>query len=221
MGARLSTGVRTTGVENNVLSTDLGRYSTAGRGRSGAVRRPFLDAGFTDEEVQHDGRGKHPQAGRRGRPVSRRIQVIGAHSADFVWRAGGAIAKAVELGGAPRWWRSPTASAASRASSGSRKARRSRRQEGPPLRGRAARHELGARSRALDLGHYPLADRRHEHNRDRRDDREFAPDVLVTTPIRSVQTVSSCRTNAVDTRARSPPARACRARSRDHAAGCP
>ena len=31
--------------------------------------------------------------------MSRRIQVIGAHSADFVWRAGGAIAKAVELGG--------------------------------------------------------------------------------------------------------------------------
>ena len=31
--------------------------------------------------------------------MSRRIQVIGAHSADFVWRAGGAIAKAVEAGG--------------------------------------------------------------------------------------------------------------------------
>ena len=31
--------------------------------------------------------------------MSRRIQVIGAHSADFVWRAGGAIAKTVELGG--------------------------------------------------------------------------------------------------------------------------
>jgi len=31
--------------------------------------------------------------------VSRRVQVIGAHSADFVWRAGGAVAKAVEAGG--------------------------------------------------------------------------------------------------------------------------
>ena len=31
--------------------------------------------------------------------MSGRIQVIGAHSADFVWRAGGAIAKAVEAGG--------------------------------------------------------------------------------------------------------------------------
>ena len=27
--------------------------------------------------------------------MSRRVQVIGAHSADFVWRAGGAVAKAV------------------------------------------------------------------------------------------------------------------------------
>ena len=31
--------------------------------------------------------------------MSRRMQVIGAHSADFVWRAGGAIAKAVAAGG--------------------------------------------------------------------------------------------------------------------------
>ena len=32
---------------------------------------------------------------RGGWPVPRRVQVIGAHSADFVWRAGGAVAKAV------------------------------------------------------------------------------------------------------------------------------
>ena len=31
--------------------------------------------------------------------MSRKVQVIGAHSADFVWRAGGAVAKAVENGG--------------------------------------------------------------------------------------------------------------------------
>ena len=31
--------------------------------------------------------------------MPRRVQVIGAHSADFVWRAGGAVAKAVSLGG--------------------------------------------------------------------------------------------------------------------------
>ena len=31
--------------------------------------------------------------------MPRRVQVIGAHSADFVWRAGGAVAKAVQLGG--------------------------------------------------------------------------------------------------------------------------
>lgn len=32
--------------------------------------------------------------------MSKRVQVIGAHSADFVWRAGGAVASAVALGGA-------------------------------------------------------------------------------------------------------------------------
>ncbi len=31
--------------------------------------------------------------------MSRRLQVIGAHSADFVWRAGGAIATCTEHGG--------------------------------------------------------------------------------------------------------------------------
>ena len=31
--------------------------------------------------------------------MSKRVQVIGAHSADFVWRAGGAVAMAVEAGG--------------------------------------------------------------------------------------------------------------------------
>ncbi|HEY1597040.1 MAG TPA: PIG-L family deacetylase, partial [Thermoleophilaceae bacterium] len=31
--------------------------------------------------------------------MAKRVQVIGAHSADFVWRAGGAVAMAVEQGG--------------------------------------------------------------------------------------------------------------------------
>ena len=31
--------------------------------------------------------------------MAKRVQVIGAHSADFVWRAGGAVAMAVEAGG--------------------------------------------------------------------------------------------------------------------------
>ena len=34
--------------------------------------------------------------------MSRRVLVIGAHSADFVWRAGGAIAVATRLGGTAR-----------------------------------------------------------------------------------------------------------------------
>ena len=31
--------------------------------------------------------------------MSKKVLVIGAHSADFVWRAGGAVAMAVEQGG--------------------------------------------------------------------------------------------------------------------------
>ena len=36
--------------------------------------------------------GPWPSTTRGGWPVPRRVQVIGAHSADFVWRAGGAVA---------------------------------------------------------------------------------------------------------------------------------
>ena len=36
------------------------------------------------------------------REVSRRMLVIGAHSADFVWRAGGAIAVTTSRGGTAR-----------------------------------------------------------------------------------------------------------------------
>ena len=34
--------------------------------------------------------------------MSRRVLVIGAHSADFVWRAGGAVATAVRAGGSAK-----------------------------------------------------------------------------------------------------------------------
>ena len=34
--------------------------------------------------------------------MSRRVLVIGAHAADFVWRAGGAIAVATRAGGTAR-----------------------------------------------------------------------------------------------------------------------
>src|ERR1700757_639520 len=95
--------------------------------------------------------------------MSRRIQVIGAHSADFVWRAGGAIAKAVELGGVAEV---VALSYGERGESGELwrgdsdptgpgqtidHVKRIRHAEA-----QAAAGELGASFKALDLGDYPL-----------------------------------------------------------------
>jgi 4-oxalomesaconate hydratase len=113
--------------------------------------------------------------------VSRRIQVIGAHAADFVWRAGGAIAKAVEDGGTAEV---VALSYGERGESGELW-----KQEGQTVENvkrvrhgeaEAAATALGAVFRCLDLGDYPLhvgADALREIA-----DviRAFAPDVLVT-----------------------------------------
>jgi 4-oxalomesaconate hydratase len=113
--------------------------------------------------------------------MSRRLLVIGAHSADFVWRAGGAIAVTTANGGSARvlalsygergesgeLWREP----------GQTVERVKEIRRGEAERAAAA---LGAEFECLDLGDYPLevdgqalaaiADRI----------REFAPHVLVT-----------------------------------------
>jgi 4-oxalomesaconate hydratase len=116
--------------------------------------------------------------------VSRRIQVIGAHSADFVWRAGGAIAKAVELGGVAEvvalsygergesgeLWNNPAHPG--QTIENVKKVRHSEAE--------AAAAELGASFRALDLGDYPLQIGTDDLNRIAETIREFAPDVLVT-----------------------------------------
>jgi 4-oxalomesaconate hydratase len=113
--------------------------------------------------------------------VSRRIQVIGAHSADFVWRAGGAIAKAVELGGQAEV---VALSYGERGESGElwkedgqtiQNVKRIRHAEAE-----AAAGELGATFRALDLGDYPLQIGSDELNLIAEVIREFGPDVLVT-----------------------------------------
>ena len=58
----------------------------------------LLDAGFDEEEIHTMAvTNTRRLAGAVG--MSRRVLVIGAHSADFVWRAGGAVAVAVEHGG--------------------------------------------------------------------------------------------------------------------------
>ncbi len=113
--------------------------------------------------------------------MSRRIQVIGAHSADFVWRAGGAIAKAVEDGGVAEV---VALSYGERGESGELW-----KEEGQTLEAvkrirhaeaEAAAAALGAGFRALDLGDYPLEIDADALALITDTIREFGPDVLVT-----------------------------------------
>jgi 4-oxalomesaconate hydratase len=113
--------------------------------------------------------------------MSRRLLVVGAHSADFVWRAGGAVAVATRAGGVAQVL---ALSYGERGESGELwkvdgqtidNVKRVRHAEAE----RAA-HALGAEFRALDFGDYPL-----DIDRERLDTlveaiREFEPDVLVT-----------------------------------------
>src|SRR4051794_32282601 len=113
--------------------------------------------------------------------MPRRVQVIGAHAADFVWRAGGAVAKAVSLGGTAEVI---ALSYGERGESGELW-----KQEGQTVENvkrirhaeavKAAAH-LGASFKCLDFGDYPL-----QIDGDRLlaiadAIREFAPDVLIT-----------------------------------------
>jgi 4-oxalomesaconate hydratase len=110
-----------------------------------------------------------------------RVQVIGAHSADFVWRAGGAVAKAVALGGEAEVI---ALSFGERGESGELW-----KQEGQTVENvkqvraaeaaRAAAH-LGASFRCLDLGDYPLQIDTDALLAIAEAIRAFAPDVLIT-----------------------------------------
>jgi 4-oxalomesaconate hydratase len=113
--------------------------------------------------------------------MSRRIQVIGAHSADFVWRAGGAIARAVEEGGTAEV---VALSYGERGESGElwkeegqtiENVKRLRHAEAE-----AAAAALGAPFKCLDLGDYPLQIDADALVRITDTIREFGPDVLVT-----------------------------------------
>jgi 4-oxalomesaconate hydratase len=113
--------------------------------------------------------------------VSRRIQVIGAHSADFVWRAGGAVAVAVENGGTGEVI---ALSYGERGESGELW-----KQEGQTVdnvkrirhaEAEAAAAALGASFRCLDLGDYPLQIDADALTEIADAIRAFAPDVLVT-----------------------------------------
>jgi 4-oxalomesaconate hydratase len=113
--------------------------------------------------------------------MSRRVQVIGAHSADFVWRAGGAVAVAVENGGTAEVI---ALSYGERGESGELW-----KQEGQTVENvkrirhaeaEAAANALGASFRCLDLGDYPLQIDADALNQIADAIRAFAPDVLVT-----------------------------------------
>ena len=111
----------------------------------------------------------------------RRLLVIGAHAADFVWRAGGAIAVATaargtasvialsygERGESGELWRDPEQTVEN--------VKRTRHDEAE--RAAAA---LGAEFRCLDLGDYPLEVEGPSLIRLADEIREFGPDVIVT-----------------------------------------
>jgi 4-oxalomesaconate hydratase len=113
--------------------------------------------------------------------MSRKVQVIGAHSADFVWRAGGAVAKAVENGGTAEVI---ALSYGERGESGELW-----KQEGQTVdnvkrirhaEAEAAARALGASFRCLDLGDYPLQIDADALNQIADAIRAFAPEVLIT-----------------------------------------
>jgi 4-oxalomesaconate hydratase len=112
---------------------------------------------------------------------SRRMLVIGAHSADFVWRAGGALAVTTAHGGTARVI---ALSYGEKGESGElwkedgqtiENVKKIRHGEAE----RAAGH-LGADFRCLDLGDYPLEIDAEALTRISDEIREFAPDVLIT-----------------------------------------
>ncbi|HEY3728719.1 MAG TPA: PIG-L deacetylase family protein [Solirubrobacteraceae bacterium] len=111
----------------------------------------------------------------------RRVLVIGAHSADFVWRSGGAVAVCTAAGGSARVI---ALSYGERGESGELW-----KQEGQTLeRVKEIRHgeaqraaaALGAEFRCLDLGDYPLQIEGDALRRISDEIRDFAPDVLIT-----------------------------------------
>jgi 4-oxalomesaconate hydratase len=113
--------------------------------------------------------------------MSRRVQVIGAHSADFVWRAGGAVAMAVQRGGTAEV---VALSYGERGESGELW-----KQEGQTVENvKSIRHDeaeaaatvLGATFRCLDLGDYPLQIDAAALTQIADAIRAFAPDALIT-----------------------------------------
>ncbi len=152
----------------------------AGRGRARPLGRPAA-CGRLRRGRGARARRRPVAAPRGGEGVSGRLLVIGAHSADFVWRAGGAIAVTTTNGGTAEvialsygergesgeLWKEPGQTV--------ERVKEVRHGEAE----RAAAH-LGARFRCLDLGDYPLEVDRAALERIADCIREVAPDVLLT-----------------------------------------
>ena len=113
--------------------------------------------------------------------MSRRVLAIGAHAADFVWRAGGALALAAEGGG--------TASVIALSYGEKGESGELWKEEGQTIENvkrirhaeaEAAANALGADFRCFDLGDYPLEVAGEGLERLVDAIRELAPDVLIT-----------------------------------------
>jgi 4-oxalomesaconate hydratase len=113
--------------------------------------------------------------------MSRKVLAIGAHAADFVWRAGGALALAADGGG--------TASVIALSYGERGESGELWKEEGQTIENvkeirhgeaEAAAAALGAEFRCLDLGDYPLEVDRDGLGRLVDAIRELAPDVLLT-----------------------------------------
>ena len=93
--------MRAVGIERTLFSSDCGNpdYPPVEDGLALWADR-LLDAGFDEDDVREMIVGQSRRAGRSR--VSEKLLVIGAHSADFVWRAGGAIAVTTAAGGDAR-----------------------------------------------------------------------------------------------------------------------
>ena len=149
--------------------------------------------------------------------MTRKLLVIGAHSADFVWRAGGAIAVATSSGGAARVL---ALSYGERGESGELWKEQGQTVErvkeirhGEAERAAAA---LGAEFECLDLGDYPLEIDARRARLDRRPDprvRSRRRSSRIPTVTRSTRTTRP-RSSPSRRRVRSLPARASRAHSR-------
>jgi 4-oxalomesaconate hydratase len=113
--------------------------------------------------------------------MARKLLVIGAHSADFVWRAGGAVAVATAGGGAARVvalsYGEHGESGELWKESGQTVERVKEVRHGEAERAAAA---LGAEFECLDLGDYPLDIDRDGLVAIADQIRAFAPDVLIT-----------------------------------------